>query len=156
MDSTYCTNSENLIINQMVGVTSENTSFFRCHAILSNERAETFKWLFDQYINIMGTEYYPSVVVTDKDPAIMSVIGDFNYSFYHLICRWHLITNVKSTAASRLGNMDKAEEAGEQMKLVIFSDLKQQNSVITGQIMYFIQDAHLHKEQKHLILFQKI
>ncbi|KAA6394056.1 MAG: hypothetical protein EZS28_010415 [Streblomastix strix] len=143
MDSTYCTNSENLIINQMVGVTSENTSFFRCHAILSNERAETFKWLFDQYINIMGIEYQPSVVVTDKDPAIMSVIGGFSYSFYHLICRWHLVTNDKSTAASRLGNMDKAEEAVR-------------NSVTSGQIMYFIQDAHLRKEQKHLILFQKI
>ncbi|KAA6354510.1 MAG: hypothetical protein EZS28_049963, partial [Streblomastix strix] len=84
MDSMYCTNSENLLINKMVGITSKKISFFRCHAILSNERAETYKWLFDQYINIINFEYQPSVV-TDKDPANVTV--------------------------QRLGNLDKAEEA---------------------------------------------
>ncbi|KAA6317421.1 MAG: hypothetical protein EZS28_055102, partial [Streblomastix strix] len=72
IDCTYCTNKENYKICEIVGVTSEYSTFFRAHAILSNETRGSYQWLFDQYIDIMSEQFQPGIVVTDKDPAIMT------------------------------------------------------------------------------------
>lgn len=82
-DTTYRTNKYNLICAPFVGVNNHwKNVMFGC-AFISDEKTETFEWLFQMFKISMG-EKVPKTVFTDQDLAIANAIGKVKKKLYTL------------------------------------------------------------------------
>ncbi|XP_074309886.1 protein FAR1-RELATED SEQUENCE 5-like [Silene latifolia] len=73
-DTTYRTNRYNLICGAFVGINNHwSNVMFGC-AFLSNEREESFEWLFNVFNESMGEDVHHVSIFTDQDQAIGNAI----------------------------------------------------------------------------------
>lgn len=79
---------------QMVGVTSTNTTFSIGFAIIHNEKVQNYDWVLNQLKMRLGHEVYPSVIVTDRDLALMKACTNVFPDSNKLLCRWHIWQNI--------------------------------------------------------------
>ncbi|XP_074576084.1 protein FAR1-RELATED SEQUENCE 5-like [Curcuma longa] len=90
-DTTYNTNKYGLIFAPFVGVNHHHqTIIFGC-GFLSDEKAESFVWLFNKFIEAMPTGA-PKVIITDQDPAMTKAIAQVFPQTFHRYCLWHILT----------------------------------------------------------------
>ena len=95
MDSTYKTNKYRLPLLEIVGVTSTGLTFSAAFAFLSSEKQNNFIWALERLRGLfMTSEGGPQVIVTDRDLALMNVVGMVFPQCYHLLCRFHIQKNV--------------------------------------------------------------
>ncbi len=72
-DTTFRTNKYGLICAPFVGVNNHwNNVMFAC-AFIANESAESFEWLFEEFLKSMGGKK-PITIFTDQDKAITKSI----------------------------------------------------------------------------------
>ncbi|XP_055961244.1 protein FAR1-RELATED SEQUENCE 5-like [Mercurialis annua] len=100
-DTTYRTNRYDLVCAPFVGVNHHwKNVIFGC-AFLSDERDETFEWLFNTFLESMGNRA-PKTIFTDQDKAMEKAIGKVLHTTRHRLCLWHISKN----AASHLGALN--------------------------------------------------
>jgi hypothetical protein len=88
-DTTYMTNRYNLPFAPFVGITGHaNTCLFAC-AFLSDETTETFKWVFEKFLDSMGGKQ-PRSIITDQDKAMKSAIAQVLPDSRHRNCFFHI------------------------------------------------------------------
>nr|GEV39568.1 hypothetical protein [Tanacetum cinerariifolium] len=68
-DVIYLTNKFKFSFSPIVGVNHHGQSIIFGGALLENEKEETFKWLFKQFLKCMFNKC-PSAIITDQDKAI--------------------------------------------------------------------------------------
>ncbi|XP_074283352.1 protein FAR1-RELATED SEQUENCE 5-like [Silene latifolia] len=73
-DTTYRTNRYNLICGVFVGINNHWSNVMFGYAFLSNEREESFEWLFNVFNEAMGEDVRPVSIFTDQDQAIANAI----------------------------------------------------------------------------------
>ncbi|XP_074266872.1 protein FAR1-RELATED SEQUENCE 9-like [Silene latifolia] len=84
-DTTYRTNRYNLICGAFVGVNNHwSNVMFGC-AFLSDEKEESFQWLFNTFNESMGGDVFPTSIFTDQDQAMSNAIKE-----------WHIQQNAMS------------------------------------------------------------
>ena len=94
-DSTYKRNKYNLPLVIFSGSNHhKQICIFGC-GLLSDERAETYKWLLEEFLDVMKKKQ-PSVVVTDGDEAMREAIKSVFPDATHRLCSWHLQKNATS------------------------------------------------------------
>ncbi|XP_057808592.1 protein FAR1-RELATED SEQUENCE 5-like [Salvia miltiorrhiza] len=94
-DTTYRTNKYNLICAPFVGLNNyKKNVMFGC-AFLSNEKIETFVWLFETFKKSMGGPS-PISLFTDQDLAMSKAIEKVFPQTRHRLCIWHLHQNAQS------------------------------------------------------------
>ncbi|WOH08468.1 hypothetical protein DCAR_0727909 [Daucus carota subsp. sativus] len=71
------------------GVNHHRQSILFSCALVSDEREETFVWLFRQWLNCMWNES-PRAIITDQDLAIDNAIKKVFPHTHHRYCQWHL------------------------------------------------------------------
>ncbi|KAL8507989.1 hypothetical protein ACS0TY_018512 [Phlomoides rotata] len=99
-DTTYRTNKYELICAPFVGVNNHwKNTMFGC-AFISDEKAETFEWLFNVFKKSMQGKT-PMTIFTDQDLAIANAIEKVFPGTRHRLCLWHLHQN----AISRFGKL---------------------------------------------------
>lgn len=79
---------------QMVGVTSTNTTFSIGFAVIHKEKIQNYDWALNQLKMRLGHEVYPSVIVTDRDLALMKACTNVFPDSNKLLCRWHIWKNI--------------------------------------------------------------
>ncbi|KAH6800400.1 hypothetical protein C2S52_000864 [Perilla frutescens var. hirtella] len=90
-DSTYNTNKYGMIFAPFVGVNHHHqTIIFGC-GLLSDDKIESFCWLFNKWMEAMPTSA-PTVIITDQDPAITNAITQVLPQTVHRYCLWHILT----------------------------------------------------------------
>ncbi|CAA0825605.1 Protein FAR1-RELATED SEQUENCE 5 [Striga hermonthica] len=90
-DTTYNTNKYGLIFAPFVGVNHHRqTTVFGC-ALLSDEKAESFVWLFSNFIKAMADQPHPQVIITDQDAAISIAVAEVFPNTMHRYCIWHIL-----------------------------------------------------------------
>ena len=57
-------------------------------AFLRDEKAESFKWLFDKFLDAIGG-HMPVCLITDQDHAMKIAIKEKFQSTAHRFCIWH-------------------------------------------------------------------
>lgn len=63
-------------------------SILFAYSVLSSEVADSFIWLFQQFLECMGNA--PNAIITYKHPVINVIIPKvFRMTFHHL-CKWHI------------------------------------------------------------------
>ena len=94
-DATYKKNKYNKPLVIFSGTNHHRqTCIFGC-ALLADERADTYKWLLENFLDVMMKKQ-PSVVVTDGDKAMMEAIKVVFPEATHQLCAWHLQKNATS------------------------------------------------------------
>lgn len=73
-DTTYLTNKYNIPLALFLGVNHHGQSVLLGIALLSNEDAETFTWLFQTWLACMSTGHAPIAIITREDRAIKTAI----------------------------------------------------------------------------------
>ncbi|XP_021771171.1 protein FAR1-RELATED SEQUENCE 5-like [Chenopodium quinoa] len=87
--STYLTNEYKLPFCNFVGVNHHGkTVLFGC-ALVSRETAETFEWVFSNWLRCMG-EKQPIGILTDQDPAMRKALKVTMQGTVHRWCIWHI------------------------------------------------------------------
>jgi len=88
-DTTYMTNRYNLPFAPFVGITVHaHTCLLGC-AFLSDETTETFKWIFETFLESMGGKH-PKSIITDQDKAMRYAIEKVFPNSKHRNCFFHI------------------------------------------------------------------
>ena len=84
MDCTYKTNRYQMPLLEIVWVTSTENTFSIYIIHIQNEREDCYSWALGILRTVIGEGVLPSVIVTDKEMALMNVISNVFPSAKHL------------------------------------------------------------------------
>src|ERR1051325_2608986 len=118
MDSTYKINKYRQPLFEIVGVT-----FAVAFAYMESEQTENFCWVLDKLKQLFTKDdFWPQVVLTDRDLALMKAIETVFPKTTNLLCRFHINKNVKAKCKEYV--VDDMRESIEKMwyELVRASD----------------------------------
>ncbi|XP_022889284.1 protein FAR1-RELATED SEQUENCE 5-like [Olea europaea var. sylvestris] len=94
MDCTYKTNRYRLPLLEIVGVISTDLTFSIAFAYLGKEREENYAWALGRLKSLMNDIIMPSVIVIDRELALMKAIEKIFPTSTNILCRWHISKNV--------------------------------------------------------------
>ena len=94
MDCTYKTNKYRMPLLEIVGITSTEMTFSVAFVYLKYEREDNYTWALEKLKSIMQINVLPSVIVTDREMALMNAIEKVFRDASNLLCRWHISKNV--------------------------------------------------------------
>lgn len=77
-----------MVFAPFIGVNHHKQSVTFGAGLLSNERAETFVWLFKKFLDAMNANQL-GAVGTNQDPAMTSAIKQVCNKSKHRFCMWH-------------------------------------------------------------------
>ncbi|PIA24917.1 hypothetical protein AQUCO_04100189v1 [Aquilegia coerulea] len=123
MDCTYKTNKFKMPLLDIIGVSSFNTSFYSCFVFLSKEEECDYAWALTMFKKMLGSKE-PTVIVTDRELALMNAIEVIFPRTTNLLCFWHVETNI-------ITNCKRFFEAKEDWDTFIttWTELVQSNSM---------------------------
>lgn len=111
VDSTYKTNKHNMPLFQMVGMDSSRKTFCIAFAFLTAETKENFKWALQQLKNLfINGDYRASVVVTDRDLALVGAVEEILPETKHNLCLWHINKQVTANCKHHYNTNDEFNE----------------------------------------------
>ncbi|KAF5205849.1 Far1-related sequence, partial [Thalictrum thalictroides] len=93
MDATYKTNKYRWPFLQIVGVTSTYKTFTACQVLMCSEKQADYTWALKRFQLLLGN-LTPSVIVTDRDYALMNATQVVFPNADKHLCRFHIATNV--------------------------------------------------------------
>jgi hypothetical protein len=97
-DTTYVRNKYKMPLALFVGVNQHYQFILLGCALISDESAATFSWLFRTWLKGVGGQV-PKVIITDHDMTLKSVISDVFPSACHCVCLWHILGKVSENLA---------------------------------------------------------
>ncbi|XP_052732394.1 uncharacterized protein LOC128196201 [Vigna angularis] len=78
---------------------TKRLTFSATFTFLSTERQSNFTWALEKLKGLFLTfEGGPKVIVTDRDLALMNAIANVFSESYQMLCRFHILKNVKLNA----------------------------------------------------------
>ncbi|XP_059658335.1 protein FAR1-RELATED SEQUENCE 5-like [Cornus florida] len=63
-------------------------------ALMYDETANSFAWLFDSFLNAMSGKA-PQTILTDQDGAMAKALAQVMPRTRHLLCTWHIMANAQ-------------------------------------------------------------
>ena len=110
LDCTYKTNRFRMPLLSIVGRTGLNSTFYSCFAFLLKEEIEDYKWALTQVRGLFDGITMPEVIVTDRDPALVSAVATIFPMAQHLLCLWHIEKNILTNCKKQFKSDDKWQE----------------------------------------------
>jgi hypothetical protein len=92
IDATYKTNEYRIPLLEVVGITSTMQTYSLMFGYLSNEKAERVAWALGtlkQWMVERGA-LMPSVLVSDRDLALIKALEECFPEAHHILCVWHI------------------------------------------------------------------
>ncbi|KAK9742623.1 hypothetical protein RND81_03G186300 [Saponaria officinalis] len=97
IDSTYKTNTCNMTLVEVVGVTPTGSSFLIACVLIPSESNKWYTWLLRKLMDILEcTGASPSVFVTDRELGLVRALRTLFPETPHLLCRWHVNRAIES------------------------------------------------------------
>lgn len=94
LDCTYKTNVFKMPLLNIVGVTAGYKTFISAFVFLQSETAADYIWALERFKDIFIKNRQPSILVTDRELALMTAINTVFPSASNMICVWHIEKNV--------------------------------------------------------------
>lgn len=98
INTTYRTNAFNMPFASLIGINGHGKPTVFGWALLENDEAETFSWLFRTFLDVMDDKK-PSIIMTHQDSAMQKSIAEVFPAVFHRFSMWH----VMSEAAAEIG-----------------------------------------------------
>ncbi|KAI8551177.1 hypothetical protein RHMOL_Rhmol06G0164900 [Rhododendron molle] len=115
-DTTFCTNKEYRPFALFAGFNHFRMTCIFGAALLYDETAESFEWLFKTFLHAMSGKK-PITIFTDQDAAMAKAIKSVLPDVSHGLCTFHLNQN----ALKHLGHLFNAEsDFGKELNACIF------------------------------------
>ena len=92
-DSTYCTNQYNMIFTPFTGINHHKASVCFGAAMLHDEKADSYKWLFHTFLKAMGGAA-PRFIITDECSSMDNAIREVFPAATHRLCMWHIMNKI--------------------------------------------------------------
>jgi hypothetical protein len=73
-DTTYSTNKYNMPFASIIGINGNAKKIVFGWALLKDQTADTFQWLFESFVEIMDGKK-PKLILTDQDAAIQAAVS---------------------------------------------------------------------------------
>ncbi|XP_040256240.1 protein FAR1-RELATED SEQUENCE 5-like [Aegilops tauschii subsp. strangulata] len=96
-DTTYKTNKYHMPLGVFVGTNHLQTTFFG-FALIRDEDADSFKWLFKTFLRCMRGKA-PTCILTDQCPAMALAIPYAFKNTVHKLCHWHIMKKYREHLA---------------------------------------------------------
>jgi hypothetical protein len=77
----------------IVGTNGHGKTIVFGWALLKDQRADTFEWLFKSFVDVMEGKR-PKLIMIDQDAAMKLAISNFFADIFHRFCIWHILENV--------------------------------------------------------------
>ncbi|XP_042032209.1 protein FAR-RED IMPAIRED RESPONSE 1-like [Salvia splendens] len=90
-DTTYLVNQYNMPFGTVVGVNHHHHSILLGCCLLSDERAESFKWFFSNWLDAMGG-VQPTAILSDQVESITIALREVLPDSIHRFCLWHIVS----------------------------------------------------------------
>uniref|UniRef100_A0ACD6AMH5 Uncharacterized protein n=1 Tax=Avena sativa TaxID=4498 RepID=A0ACD6AMH5_AVESA len=91
-DTTFSTNKFKMLFAPIIGVNHHKQAIVFGEALIYNESADSFEWLFRTFLQAMSGKQ-PETIFTDQCAAIIKAIGNVFPNTRHRLCLWHLYQN---------------------------------------------------------------
>ncbi|XP_028082886.1 protein FAR1-RELATED SEQUENCE 5-like [Camellia sinensis] len=91
-DTTYKLNNEHTPFGTFVGFIHHRETVIFGAALMYDETAESFTWLFEIFLEAMSNKA-PKTIFTDQDATMAKAIPIVMPSTNHRLCTWHLMQN---------------------------------------------------------------
>ncbi|KAH9750386.1 protein FAR1-RELATED SEQUENCE [Citrus sinensis] len=140
MDCTYKVNKYKFSLLEIVGVTSTAMTFNVGFAYLESEREDNYIWALERLKTIMQDDILPTMIVTDRELALMNAIEKIFPSATNLLCRWHISRNVLANCKKLFETNERWEAFNSSWNVLVFSATEQeyiQHLTWTDFIMHF-------------------
>ncbi len=92
LDCTYKTNHFNMPLLNIISITGLDTTFYLAYVFFLAEAEGDFVRALQHLKNVLSVR--PSIMVTDRDLALMNAISTIFPSATHFLCQWHVQKNV--------------------------------------------------------------
>ncbi|XP_074303835.1 uncharacterized protein LOC141638328 [Silene latifolia] len=103
IDSTYKTNLYHLPLVEMVGVTPVGKSFVIAYALVKHESEDGYLWVLRKLKALLNDVVQPNAIVTDCEAGLLNAIPIVFPDSSHLLCLWHIYSNVEKKALDITG-----------------------------------------------------
>ncbi|XP_071706787.1 protein FAR1-RELATED SEQUENCE 5-like [Rutidosis leptorrhynchoides] len=107
-DATYRTNRYNLKFVPFTGIDNHRRCVTVVVAMIRDETAESYKWLFNCFMKTFGKE--PNMIVTDQDKSMAIAIKEVFKTAKHRLCMWHIMRKVPSKIQEANPNIEDKQE----------------------------------------------
>lgn len=122
MDATYKTNKFRYPLLEIVGVTSTELTFHAAFVYIHAEKEENYVWALSRLKSVMNEDYLPSVIVTDRELALMNAVRWVFPAAQHLLCRWHINKAVLGKCRRLFDDQEKFKKFMKSWNTLVFSD----------------------------------
>ncbi|XP_048545200.1 protein FAR1-RELATED SEQUENCE 5-like [Triticum urartu] len=89
-NTTYSTNRHNMTFTPIIGMNSHGRILVFGCALLQDQKAETFKWMFQTFLHVMGGKL-PRIVITDQDEGMATAISEVMPQVRHRFCKFSVM-----------------------------------------------------------------
>ncbi|XP_074318241.1 uncharacterized protein LOC141655039 [Silene latifolia] len=103
IDSTYKTNLYRLPLVEMVGVTPIGKSFVIAYALVTHESEDGYLWVLRKLKALLNDVVQSNAIVTDCEAGLLNAIPIVFPDSSHLLCLWHIYSNVETKALDITG-----------------------------------------------------
>lgn len=117
-DTTYSTNKYNMPFAPITGLNGHGKTIVFGWALLQNETADTFTWLFETFVEVMQGKK-PGIVLTDQDSAMKVAVPRVFPNAMHRFCIWHILKNVKDNMGAYMALREGMEK--DMLKAILQS-----------------------------------
>ncbi|XP_028060852.1 uncharacterized protein LOC114264436 [Camellia sinensis] len=88
------------------------------------ERVDNYTWVLVTLRDVMDGFVVPTVIVTDRELALMNAIHKIFPSARHLLCRWHISKNVLTKCKKMFETQQKWEKFNHEWNSVVYSSFE--------------------------------
>ncbi|XP_042051660.1 protein FAR1-RELATED SEQUENCE 5-like [Salvia splendens] len=117
-DMTYSTNIYCMIFAPFTGKDNHGRPVTFAAGLLSKENANSFSWLFNQFVKCMGVA--PKLIVTDQDLGMKVAVEEVLVNTRHRWCMWHVMNKVADKLPK---NMLGSEQLKMELNACVWSEL---------------------------------
>ncbi|GAU33347.1 hypothetical protein TSUD_166120 [Trifolium subterraneum] len=109
------------LVDEGVGFTSTERTYNVGFAWLTNEKEDNFIWALQQLRSLVRNEgSLPKVILTDRDTALMNVVGQVFPTSAAMVCRVHIEKNV----GSKINELVKVRQGEEVKEEIVWANLE--------------------------------
>ncbi|XP_058778673.1 protein FAR1-RELATED SEQUENCE 3-like [Vicia villosa] len=123
IDSMYKTNKYRLPLLEIIGVTSTDKTYSVGFSFLECEKEDNFTWALEICKNLLvDQKNVPSIIVTDRDNALMNTAGTVFLTSTALLCRYHITCNVRTKLKLAVGTKERKDDNRNIIKVGVMVD----------------------------------